>query len=203
MKKIEQYIHYLSGMAILTLGIAILINVDLGPSTWDASNVGLSEQLGISVGLANFIMGLFLVATCAVIRKGWPNILVVVAALLTSVFINFWLSIPLISFFANASTTVIAFGYAFFGLILMAIGINVYVKAAVAPNPIDYLMLTINEQFNISFTKAKIITDFSGLLIALLLGGPIGIFTVIIMLTLGVFVGYFEKVYYKIFVVKF
>lgn len=183
----------------MCLGIATLILVDLGPSSWDAFSGGLSEKLNISFGMATSLSGILIVFICALFNRELPNWKPILMNFITGFIIDFWIYIITLSGLFQLDLTIwILLFIAFLAMLLMAIGINLYVKADIAPNAIDYLMLTISNNFKLSFGKAKILTDLTGLLFALLVSGPVGPFTFIIITTLGIFVGLFEKLYYKL-----
>ena len=49
------------------------------------------------------------------------------------------------------------------------------------------------EKFNIKISVSKLVVDVLGLIIALLLHGPIGLGTLIITIALGPLIGFFDK----------
>lgn len=52
----------------------------------------------------------------------------------------------------------------------MALGVMIYLRQNLMPNAVDYLMLTLQEELNISTSLAKLITDGIPLIIAMVFG---------------------------------
>jgi uncharacterized membrane protein YczE len=60
-----------------------------------------------------------------------------------------------------------------------------YLQTNFAANPIDQLMISLNERFQLSYMTAKTIGEVSALIFAFALQGPIGIGTIIITFFIG------------------
>lgn len=216
MKKIRlnKYLQYSIGMIVFSLGISLMIVTSLGPTVWDAAALSyqkIVESLNIrgiisSYTMATFFYGVFIVIVVSIMNqkiKIKESFLVLCSAFISGFLINIWLDI-LYPLNINSALLLIRIFISFLGTIILAIGINLYVKTNLIPNPIDYLMLNYHQRFNLNFTIAKYLTDTTGLLLAIVLGVIaktqfIGIYTFICMLVLGWFVGYFEKKYYIYF----
>ncbi len=67
----------------------------------------------------------------------------------------------------------------------MGIGIGIYVEAHFPKSPIDGLMLAIHNRFKWSINTSRIVVELSGAVIGFLLGGPVGLGTLIIALFVG------------------
>ncbi len=194
----KKYVQYAIGLSVMCLGIAILVVVDLGPSSWDALSGGISDKFNITFGQATTISGILIVILCGILKKEMPKLLPMLMHIITGLLIDMWMMIPFVITLGVGSTLKLWIT-AFIALILMAIGINLYVKANIAPNAIDHFMITMQEITKLPFGVSKIIIDFIGLILALIMAGPVGPFTFVIIISLGTFVGLFEKLYYKIF----
>ena len=64
-------------------------------------------------------------------------------------------------------------------------GISIYLVSNLPNTPLDYFMLAIKSKFNLSLMTGKIVSESSGLVIGLLLGGPIGLGSLIIVFAIG------------------
>ena len=67
----------------------------------------------------------------------------------------------------------------------MGIGIGIYMEAHFPKSPIDGLMLAIHQRFQWSINTSRIIVELSGAVIGFLLGGPVGLGTLLIALVVG------------------
>ncbi len=64
-----KYIFYVLGILILTLGISFTIQSDLGTSPFDALLVGLSLNVGLTVGSWEIIIALLLICCNSILKK--------------------------------------------------------------------------------------------------------------------------------------
>lgn len=84
------------------------------------------------------------------------------------------------------------------GILLAGIGFALYLQSGLPPNALDDFTLALTERYPIDIGKAKLVVDISGLLIAFLLKGPIGLGTIFITLLVGPCAGVFNKVWKSI-----
>ncbi len=181
----KQVVKYIIGIALLTLGIAMIIQSQIGASPWDSVANGLSKLTPLSMGSWTFLSGVFLVFLVALITKTKPNYLSIVAGLITGVLIDMWLAI-----LASISMGII---FGLVGIVVFALGIATYTQTTLPVNPIDNFMMTLVREKELNVSIAKIITDGLGLIIGLLVHGPIGLGTLMIYFTVSPLIGIFTK----------
>lgn len=186
----KQVVKYISGMALMTLGIALIIQSQIGASPWDSVSNGLSQLTPLSMGVWTFLTGIFLVLLIAIITKTKPNYLSIIAGLITGVLIDLWLDV-----IASHEVGII---FGLIGIVVFAFGIALYTQTTLPVNPIDNFMMTLVNEKNLNVSIAKIITDGLGLIIGLLVHGPIGLGTLVIYFTLSPLIGIFSKYTSKI-----
>ncbi len=187
----KRLVIYVLGIAIMTLGIGLLINSNIGISPWDSVSVGLSNMFGLSPGFWTFASGIGLVVSIDLYTNSKIKLMPIIIGLVSGVFINAWLSvIPAIESQINIS-------YALVGLIMMGLGIAMYTSMNLPVNPIDHFMNELNSKKNISIGKAKAITAGIGLVCGLVVAGPIGVGTVIIYISLPILISFFKPYFQK------
>lgn len=86
-----KYVFYVLGILILTLGISFTIQSDLGTSPFDALLVGLSLNVGLTVGSWEIIIALLLICCNSILKRHRPEILGVLTAFITGIGIDVWL----------------------------------------------------------------------------------------------------------------
>ncbi|ELK48901.1 membrane protein [Bacillus sp. SB49] len=181
---------YLLGLTIMSLGIAMTIEADLGAGAWDAINVGLVEIIGLTVGTWVIIIGAILIVVNALIAKEKPDILAVITILVLGRFIDFWL---LHAFEGLDLTTLWSrIGLSLGGIVILGIGVSLYLQPQFSLNPIDNLMISLRKRFGFSITISKTMTEGFALVVALLVGGPVGIGTILILVFIGPMIQFFE-----------
>ncbi len=186
----KNLIKYLLGLSILTLGISLIIISNIGASPWDSVASGLADITGLSMGTWTTLSGIFLVFLVAIIVKKKPNYLSIIAGLITGLFIDMWLQV--------ISPFDLGVGFGLLGIVTMALGVALYTSTTLPVNPIDNFMMSLVNEKQINISLAKIYTDGLGLIIGLLVGGPIGMGTIVIYLTLSPLIGLFSHYTQKI-----
>lgn len=183
-------IFFLVGIVILSFGISMTIKADLGAGAWDALNVGLSSLIGLTVGSWVFIIGLFLILINAWIVRERLDYFAVITILIIGFMIDFWLLIVMDSW--NLSSLIEQFLLLLIGIIVLGFGVSLYLQPKFSLNPVDGLMVSLKKRFRLSTMVAKTITEATALIIAFLIGGPIGVGTFIILFGVGPAIQLFE-----------
>ena len=173
------------GLLVLSFGISLTIKgKDLGIGPWDVFHYGLFKQLGLTIGTWSIIVGFIILFVTGVGTKSFPKAGAFINMLLIGIFIDiFNLVLP-------DPHTLIAQAILFaIGIVVIGYGIGLYVSADLGAGPRDSLMLLVVEKtgWKIQWVRngMEILVFFFGWL----LGGPVGIGTVIIALGLGSIVG--------------
>lgn len=188
MNKHTSFIQIITGYLILTLGVSLIILSNLGAGAWDTVYVGLFNQFGLTIGTWSFLVTASLIFFNALLTWEKPQFKSFIGTILASLGIDFWMEIVFNSF------TVTQFPYqifAFFtGIILLGFGVSIYIRPQLFSGPIDGLMIATAKRLNISIKSARIINEFLALGLGLLLGGPVGLGTLIVAIFLGYAIQY-------------
>lgn len=183
------------GLFVLALGISLMIIADIGAGAWDALNVGLSETIGLTVGIWVMIVGILIMFVNALLLRARPEFLSIGTIILIGFFIDFWLLIALDEW--NLEGWIVKSLVLLAGLVIASLGIAIYLQAKFPLSPLDNLMLAISKRFKLKFGISKTIGEATGLILALLTGGPIGIGTIVVTFGIGpiiqFFFPYFER----------
>jgi uncharacterized membrane protein YczE len=119
----------------------------------------------------------------ALIVKGRPKFFSLITILFIGFSVDFWLMFLLknveFDLFLHQVLSLIG------GILILAVGVAMYLQTQFAVNPIDQLMISLNERFRLSYMTAKTIGELSALILAFALQGPIGIGTLIITFFIG------------------
>lgn len=191
-----RFFYYVVGILILSLGIALTIKSQLGTSPFDALLVGLSTNVGFTVGSWEIIIAIILLLCNSLLIKKRPEYLGLVTAFITGAGIDLWLFV-----FAKLIIPKILvyqlIGFAI-GMLFIGLGTAVYLHTSFAASPLDRLMLILRDltKMNILMTKSLIYLFF--LLMALIFDGPISIGTLLTVLLGGPILNYFMPLTEKI-----
>ena len=181
-----RWTFYLVGLLVAALGITMTIKgYRLGIGPWDVFHVGLYQNLGLTIGSWSIISGLVIVVGTAIALKRLPKIGTWLNMILLGVFIDIfnWL----IPDFETLGAQIIIF---VLGVVVMGYGMGIYISPNIGAGPRDSLMLVFVEKFGISIKKVRTIIEIVVACLGWLLGGPVGVGTVIIALLIGQFIHY-------------
>ncbi|MEH7386911.1 membrane protein [Bacillus sp. JJ1521] len=177
------------GLFILALGISLMIIADIGAGAWDALNVGLSKTIGLTVGNWVMIVGILIMLVNALLLQARPEFLAIGTIILIGFFIDFWLLIAFDEW--NPEGWIVQFLVLLAGLVIASLGIAIYLQAKFPLSPLDNLMLAISKRFKLKVGVSKTIGEATGLILALLSGGPIGIGTLVCTFGIGPIIQFF------------
>ncbi|UKJ47545.1 YitT family protein [Lysinibacillus sp. ACHW1.5] len=187
-----KYVFYVVGILILTLGIPLTIQSKLGTSPFDALLVGLSKNVGLTVGSWEIILALLLIGSNSLLARQRPEILGLVTALITGIGIDMWLFLlhdivsPDLWFSQVVCFTI--------GLVVVGLGTATYLHTNFAPIPVDRLTLIIKEltRKTVFFSRTLIYILF--LMLAIIFNGPIGVGTLLTVCLGGYILHFFMPI---------
>jgi len=172
---------FIGGMMFLALGIALTIRGKLlGIAPWDVLHVGLFENFGLTIGMWSIGTGLLLVLGTSLYSKRWPPIGTWLNMILVGLFTDLFLWImPVVS---SPVVQTICF---VIGVGIMGFGVGMYIASNIGAGPRDSLMLILVEKTGWTVKRVRTLLEIVVALLGWLLGGPVGIGTIIVALTLG------------------
>ncbi len=190
-------LFFITGIIVLSFGITLTIKGQLfGVGSWDVLHIGLTKTLGLTIGSWSIILGLAILAFDMLITKKFPLPGTFIDMFLAGIFIdifNYWL--PDIDGFWMQLVSYLT------GLVLLGWGCGMYMVANLGIGPRDTLMLMMVHKLGWSVTRSRTTMEVTVAVVGFLLGGPIGIGTVIMAFGLGPIVQfaltYNEKLFMK------
>jgi uncharacterized membrane protein YczE len=180
----ERFARCIIGLASFGLGISMFLAADLGLAPWDIFHQGLSEKIGIPIGIVIEITGVFILLLWIPLRQrmGWGTVLNAVEIGLVVLVVADHLP--------RTELLVLRVPYMLLGLLAIAVGSGLYIGAGLGPGPRDGLMLGLSAR-GISVRFARTAVEITVLVVGLLLGGSIGIGTVAFTFGIGPLVQFF------------
>ena len=176
---------YLVGLFISALGIALIILSAAGAGPMDTVGVGLTNHFGLTIGFWSTIAQLSLVFITGLIERRRLRIESVLPVVIRSVFLDIWIYGVFRNFDVSASSWEIQWLVFLLGVLGVGVGIGVYMEAKFPKTPVDGLMIAIQERFKWSLNASRITIELSAVLVGFLLGGPVGLGTLVVALGLG------------------
>jgi uncharacterized membrane protein YczE len=180
---------YLIGLALNALGIAFIIHSTVGAGSWDAVAIGAQHYVGLTIGICSVIIQVFVVFTTKVIERKRLQYGAIIAIMIRSLFLDAWTYL-VFNHLSSPTTWVMQWLYFLLGVLSIGVGIGIYIEAHFPKSPIDGLMLALHHRFNWSINLSRIICEGIGVLFGYILGGPVGLGTIIIALGVGKVIQY-------------
>lgn len=182
MVKVKRIFKLFLGLFLFALGIVMTIEAGLGVAPWDVFHHGLSLTIGITMGKANIIIGLFVVILDAVLGQniGWGTIL---NMLLIGIFIDILMLNNLIPTFESFVPNLIML---ILGIFVEGYGCYIYVSCGFGAGPRDGLMIALTRKTGKSVQFLKSGLEVVAVTLGFILGGHLGVGTLIMALFGGV-----------------
>ncbi len=176
-----RWLFFFIGIMFIGLGIAFTIRGQrFGVGSWDVLHMGLFYHFGLSVGAWSVIIGLLIVLLTAVLLKRAPQIGTFMNMIFTGVFLDLFNSI-----LPQVEGMLSELGCFILGIIFIGIGCGIYIAANLGAGPRDSLMLLFVEKLRWSITVARTAMEVFAAGVGYLMGGPVGIGTIVMVFALG------------------
>ncbi|WP_426319702.1 YczE/YyaS/YitT family protein [Microbacterium sp. E-13] len=175
----RRIIQLLVGLFLYGAGCALTVEAGLGVDPWTVFAQGLSVRTGIGIGWITNIVGFFVLLLWIPLRQK-PGAGTIANILLvgTSMQIVLGLVPPVAGFFAQLATLL-------GGIALVAVASGLYIGAHFGPGPRDGLMTGMNARLGWPIWLCRALVEVSVLLVGWLLGGTVGIGTVLFAVLIG------------------
>lgn len=167
------------GLALYGFSIALMVRANLGLSPWDVLNEGLSERTGLSFGMIVNIIGAAVLLLWIPLRQR-PGIGTIANVLLIGTFAD--LSLVLLP---AAQSLTIGLPMLLLGVFLTGVATGAYIGAGLGPGPRDGLMTGLVKRTGGSVRVIRTGIEVIVLSIGWLLGGTVGLGTVLFALGIG------------------
>jgi uncharacterized membrane protein YczE len=169
----------LLGLVVFGLGIALMAEAGLGLGPWEAFHQGISRITGIPLGTVSILVGIPVLALWWPLheRPGIGTLLnVVLIGMATNVGIA---AIPAMDELVPQLAMMLA------GVLVIGIGSGLYLAADLGPGPRDGLMTGLHHRFGWSIRRARTLIEVIVLVAGWLLGGTVGLGTLVFAFGIG------------------
>jgi uncharacterized membrane protein YczE len=166
------------GLIAYGISMALMVESHLGNMPWDVFHQGIARTTGLSMGAVTIIVGAFVLLLWIPLRQRpglgtLSNVVVIGLAVDTALYL-----VP------TPSALWLRLSFLVAGVLVCAVATGLYVGARLGPGPRDGLMTGLAARgYSIRLVRTGI--EVSVVLIGFLLGGTLGIGTIIYALTIG------------------
>jgi uncharacterized protein len=180
---LRRTVALLCGLAVFAGGIAAMYEARLGLSPWDVLHQGIARRTSLSFGAANVVVSLLALAVASVLgaRIG-PG--TVANAVLVGALVALLTSLAWVQDLARAGLAVRG-GLLALGVLAIGWGTALYVGAGLGAGPRDSLMLVAARRAGVRIGVARAGLEGTVVVTGALLGGTIGVGTVVFAVAIG------------------
>jgi uncharacterized membrane protein YczE len=168
----------LVGILALGVGITLTIQAELGVSPYDVLHQGLAELTGLSFGTVVVLLGLLILVVWIPLGQRF-GIGTIINTLTVGFVVDFGLSIV-----PEASNDAVRWLMLLGGILVTAFGMGLYIGAGLGPGPRDGLMTGIAAK-GLPLWIVRTALELTALVIGWLLGGDVGVGTVLFAFGIG------------------
>lgn len=160
------------------------INANIGLAPWDVFHQGLSKTFGITIGQASIGIGIIIVIINSLFREkvGWGSL---GNMLFIGVFVDLLMLNHIIPEFENLVLRVLMM---FSGMFVIGVATYLYISVGLGAGPRDGLMVALTKRTGKSVRLVRNTIETVVVIIGYFLGGSVGVGTLVMALTIGVFV---------------
>lgn len=177
---LRDFVRLQAGLFLFGLAVALMLEAHIGLDPWSAFHDVLSQRSGWSFGRVSQSVGLVLILLSALALAVRPGIATICNMLLVGPWVD--LLRPHVGFTAGLVGGTVQFVT---GILVMGLGTAVYIGAGLGAGPRDGLVMGLSRRIRRSLRASRIGLEVCVLTTAALLGGSIGLGTVVFALLMG------------------
>lgn len=196
-KLLLQILVAIAGLMICGVGVGIFLYSQLGVDPASVLQLGLGNVFHVSYGTASALSNIVILFIVFIVDKSYINLSSLLAIFgigYTADFISF-----LLDFFIKGELgLVIRILMILVGCLIMAVGIATYISAGLGVGAIDMVSEVISDKLNFSYRIVRVVCDITFVVVGYLLGGIVGVGTVVAAFMTGPAVQFVRPYVYKV-----
>jgi uncharacterized membrane protein YczE len=181
----RRLVQLMVGLVLYGLSMAMMVRSSLGLDPWDVFHYGLAQRLPLSFGQVVIVVGALVLLAWIPLRQ-WPGLGTVANVFVIGLATDAALSIiPAPDGWGPRAALLLG------GILLNGIAGGLYIGSQLGPGPRDGLMTGLAHRTGRSIRLVRTCLELSVLVVGWLLGGVVGIGTVLYALLIGPLVHFF------------
>ncbi len=167
------------GLWLYGTAMAMFIRAELGLDPWDVFHYGVQQHLGLSFGTIVVIVGGFVLLLWIPLKQ-WPGL-----GTIANVFVIGIATDVMLAVLDAPSELWLRWVFLLGGIVVNGIGGAMYIGSQYGPGPRDGLMTGLSRRTGLSIRLVRTALEVSVLAVGWLLGGIVGLGTVLYALLIG------------------
>ena len=175
------------GLSLYGLAMALFVRAGLGLDPWDVFHYGVAKHLGLDLGTTVILVSIPVLLLWIPLRQ-WPGFGTIANAIWIGIATN--ISLAVIPTQHVLAVRIVLLPIA---LVINAIGGALYIGSQLGPGPRDGLMTGLHLRTGLSLRLVRTCLELTVLIVGWLLGGVVGIGTVLYAVSIGPLVQFFLR----------
>lgn len=193
--------YALFGVILLGAGAALMLVGGVGVDPFTAMNQGLADRLGFDLGPVQLVVNLLLLAVVFFTGRHMIGLGTIINMVLVGFLISGF-STLFSAVLPAADTLLMQAAYLAVALVIFDFGVSAYICAGSGTSPYDAIAPIVVERKNWAYRYVRWVQDIVVVIIAAILGGPVGLATVITAFFNGPLIEFFTKKFNERIVAK-
>jgi uncharacterized membrane protein YczE len=173
------------GLVLFGVGVAVMVVANLGLSPWEVLHQGISRNTGIPIGAVGIITGILVLVLWIPLHER-----IGIGTILNVILIGLVVDLAIWFMPETIDETWLRWILMLGGTVAIAFGSGLYIGTGLGPGPRDGLMMGLQRK-GINVGIARIGIEVSVLVIGWLMGGTVGVGTVVFAFGVGPLVAVF------------
>jgi len=175
----RRLIQLFAGLSLYGASMALMLRAALGLDPWDVFHQGLASHVGLSFGMLVNVVGAVVLLLWIPLRQ-WPGVGTIANVLVIGTAVD--LTLPLLPAFDDLAIRAV--------MLALGVGLNgiagaLYIGAGLGPGPRDGLMTGLVRRTGWSIRVVRTGIELTVLALGWLMGGTIGVGTVLYAFAIG------------------
>lgn len=181
----RRVVQLLIGLALYGVSMAMMLRATLGLNPWDVFHAGVTSRVPVTFGQVTIIVGALVLLLWIPLRQ-WPGLGTIANVVVIGLAVDAALAV------IDSPTGLPAqLALLLAGLVLNGLAGGLYIGSQLGPGPRDGLMTGLALRTGLSIRLVRTGLELTVLGAGWLLGGPVGIGTVLYAMTIGPLVQFF------------
>ena len=189
---IKRVVIMLLAVAFIGFALSLLVRANMGTDSCSCMNLGISSKLGIRFGVMQLIINIVMLIILIFVDKSLIGIGTIGNMVIVGFAADFFKEIYS-RYFPGHDAMWVSVLLMLAGTVLLSIGVSLYFSSNLGVAPYDSLAFIMNKKTKIPFKWCRVSIDVTALVIGWMLGSAVGVGTIVIALTLGPQITFFNE----------
>lgn len=188
----KRFMMMLFSVLLMGFSISVFSYSDMGVDPFTCMNMSVSAKIGVGFGVWQAAVNTVILIAIAFLSLRLLNVGTVFNMLGVGFVCEFFTNIYA-SVLPQENSLPIRIALMLTGVILLSLSASLYFTSSLGVSPYDAVGFVLSEKTGLSYKWCRVITDLVCTLIGFLLGGAVGVGTVITAFCMGPIVAFFNK----------